>query len=147
MRAPVHIRNKKENLQKLAFSLSRFSPASAFQLASMNISQTNVNIQNDYERQLEKYRNDFVNYIDEKQSETGNKGMFRISVDSETGVKIDFDRNSSSLDISEVPKFQFMEKTLNSIIYDLIFDFTLLVLIIIAMIGLSYRSFLKYDLR
>ena len=67
LRAGEELRNKQSMLEKLALSLSRFSPASSFQLAAMNLSSTGIDLKNRYEKEIQNYKKDFTVYTQKKQ--------------------------------------------------------------------------------
>lgn len=104
-RLQEELRNRKAEQEYLAFILSRFSPASAFQLVAMNLAGTDITLKERYEDALNEYRPVFNAYKEKKQKETGTSGGFRIEVNSDTGVKIDAGREKGVLDISDMPQF------------------------------------------
>ncbi len=141
-------RNKKLILENLALNLSRISPASCYQFAAMNLSGTNIDLKNRYETVIQQYKESFTEYTEKKQKESGNQGgMFRISIDSESGVKIDAGREESNLDISELPKFTPQKISLAQAINPSIIDIGLIIIFILLSYAGSYIAFLRYDLR
>ncbi|MCX6170109.1 MAG: ABC transporter permease [Ignavibacteriales bacterium] len=142
------LRNKQSALEKMALTISRFSPASSFQLASMNLSSTGIDLKARYEKEIQDYKKNFVDYTAKKQKESGNQaGMFRISVDSKSGVKISTGRNESTLDIKDVPIYTPSNFTLAEVISPTIIDIGLLILYSILSYGAAFFVFRKYDLR
>src|ERR1043166_4403265 len=99
------LRNRKSAQERLAFTFSRFSPASAYQLAVMDIAGTNIDLKSNYEDALRTYRTAFNNFTQRKQKESGGRGGIRVTMDSEKGMKIELPRDRGSLDLTELPRF------------------------------------------
>jgi len=140
-------RNRKAVQERLAFTLSRFSPASAYQLTTMNLAETDIHLKSRYETTLEQYKQAFVDYVEKKQKASGNMGGIRVTFNSETGLDIDVGRNSGSLDFSDMPRFQEIRQSFNEIIAPSIIDFSLLILYCIAALVGAFVVFLRYDVR
>lgn len=142
-----NLRNRKAEQEYLAFVLSRFSPASAFQLAAMNLAGTDIALKSRYEDALNDYRPLFNTYKEKKQKETGNSGGFRIEVNSDTGVKIDAGRERGVLDISEMPQFTHPKHSFGDAMATAIIDVGLLGLFSLAAFAGAFVRFLRYDVR
>jgi ABC-type transport system involved in multi-copper enzyme maturation permease subunit len=141
------LRNKRIVQEKLSFSLSRFSPSSQFQLAAMNLAGTDITLKNRNEDVMQSYKKVFTDFIQKKQKESGETGLFRITVDSKKGVSFDDGRKQSSLDLSELPRFKDPEQSLSAVLSSIIIDIGLLILFtLISFIG-AFIAFLRYDLR
>ena len=140
------VRNKKIQQQKLAFAFARLSPVSAYQLAVMNLSGTDIDLKTRYEDALNSYRTTFNQYKDKKAKESGATGGIRITFDSNTGLKIDTGREMA-LDLTGMPQFQPAEFSMAGIMgllpvdIGLLFFFTML-----AVVG-GFIAFLRYDVR
>ncbi|MEQ9310038.1 MAG: ABC transporter permease subunit [Balneolaceae bacterium] len=141
------VQNKKIVLQNLAFSLARISPVSSYQLAVMNISGTDIGMKSRYEESMRNYKDAFVTYAEKKQEETGDTGGFRIEVDSNEGVKLDFGRNDQTLDTSDLPRYEAPLVLASNTFGNSILDFGLLAIFIILSFGGSFIAFLRYDMR
>lgn len=139
-------RNRTMEQQHLAFLLSRFSPVSAFQLAIMNLGGTDTGLKSRYEDALNAYRTAFNQYKDQKRKESGSIGGLRISVDSQSGVKIDVGREIA-LDLSGIPQFQLNRGTFVEAFAPTIVDFGLLGFFSIAALVGTFLAFLRYDVR
>ncbi|MCG8608858.1 ABC transporter permease subunit, partial [bacterium] len=101
------LRNRQAQQERLGFLLSRFSPASAFQLAAMNLAGTNISLKKTYEDAMQRYRDLFNKYQEKKQDESGGgHGGMRISISSDSGVKVDSARDKGQLDLSDMPRFE-----------------------------------------
>lgn len=139
--------NKKKIQEKLAFNLARLSPVSSFRLAAMNLSGTDIDLKARYEESMRTYKDTFIEYTQKKQEESGGRGGFNISVDSEEGVKLDFGRNDQTLDTSEMPQYTAPSVSSASAFGTSILDFGLLGIFIILSFGGSFFAFLRYDMR
>lgn len=141
------LRNRKLNQEHLAFALSRVSPASAYQLASMSLAGTGVSLKSRYEDAMREYRTAFTQYVGRKQKETGGQGGFRITVDSQTGFHFSAPRERGTLDVSDLPAFlppviRFSETAASAVI-----DAGLLaVFSLMAFVG-AFLAFQRYDVR
>ncbi|MFV1884552.1 MAG: ABC transporter permease subunit [Balneola sp.] len=140
-------RNRKKVQEQLAFNLARISPVSSFRLAAMNLAGTDIEMKNRYEESMRQYKDSFTTYTQKKQAEGGNHGGFRIEVDSNEGVKLDFGRNDQTLDTSEMPRYSAPVMQAGTGLGNSILDFGLLILFIIATFGGSFVAFLRYDMR
>ena len=140
-------RNKKQLQERIAFSLARISPASSFRLAAMNIAGTDIGMKNRYEESMRTYRDDFTSYTEAEKEKSGNDGGFRIEVDSEKGVKLDFGRNDQGLDLSGIPQYTAPIRTAGVVLSKSILDFGLLAIFIMLSFGATFVAFIKYDMR
>ncbi|MFQ5603709.1 MAG: ABC transporter permease subunit [bacterium] len=141
------LRNRKAQQERLAFTISRFSPASAFQLTAMNLADTNIRLKTRYEDAMQNYRTQFIEYKEKKQKETGSRGGIRITLDSESGMKIDTGRDKGHLNLSDMPKFTPPQTALNDAVAPTIIDFGLLALFTLTAFAGAFVAFLKYDVR
>jgi ABC-type transport system involved in multi-copper enzyme maturation permease subunit len=105
VRLQEDLRNRKALQEQLAFSLSRVSPASAYQLAAMGIAGTDISLKTRYEDALRSYRTTLNAYTEQKQKETGDVGGIRITMDSEKGISISSPRESGTIDLTSMPRF------------------------------------------
>ena len=141
------LRNKKAEQEQFAFTLSRFSPTSAFQIAAMNLAGTDIALKTRYEDALNDYRTIFTKYKDKKQKENGGIGGIRIEMNSDTGVKIDTGREKGVLDTSDMPRFDHPAHTFRDGITPAIIDFGLLGIFSLAAFAGAFVRFLRYDVR
>ena len=124
--------NKRGVQQRLGFALSRFSPASAFQLAGMTLGQTDVDLKLRYLLALNEYRTVFRNYIDAKDP----GGPFSFGSSSEAAEPLDL----SDLPVFEAPESQEpIQRTLH--------DALVLVLYASLSLAVSFIAFNRYDVR
>ena len=141
------MRNKKGEQERLAFLLSRFSPASAFQLSAMTLAGTDISLKTRTEDALNVYRPQFIAYKEKKQKENGNSGGVRISMDSETGVKIDVGRGNGALDLTGMPQYEDPVYTVHDALAPSIADIGLMGMFTLAAFAGAFVRFLRYDVR
>ncbi len=139
--------NRKKVQEQLAFNLARISPVSSFRLAAMNLAGTDIDMKSRYEESMRQYKDEFTKFTERKQAESGNSGGFRIEVDSNEGVKLDFGRNDQTLDTSDMPRYSAPVVQAGTSFGNSILDFGLLIVFIIATFGGSFFAFLRYDMR
>ena len=137
------LRSRRATQERLAFTLSRFSPASAYQLAVMDIGGTDIGLKTRYEDAIRSYRTTFNNYTQQKQKESGGTGGMRITVDTDKGVSIDTPREKGTLNLTDVPQFDPPHRVF---IFPVVDITILLVAALIAFAG-SFVGFLRYDVR
>lgn len=139
---------RKAAQQQFAFSLSRISPASAYQLAAMNLTGTDIGMKERYIDAMEKYHDTFTEYTEKKRKESGGGGGgIRIEVSSETGFSFNVGQDRGALNNDDMPLFQEAKRSFSEIAIRTIADFGILVLYgIIALVG-TFVAFLKYDVR
>ncbi len=140
------VRNRKLAQERVAFSISRLSPVSAYQLAAMNLAGTDPDLKNRYEDLLNAYRTTFNDFRDRKQKESGSVGGLRISVDSKTGIKIDAGREIA-LDLSTVPQFVVASVPLMNVIGRAVVDYGLLAVYSLLALAGAFVAFRRYDVR
>lgn len=138
---------KKETQQRLGLTLSRFSPASAYQLAAMTLAGTDISMKPRYESAMKQYRKEFNAFIEEKQSQSGQVGGVMIQIGSEEGVKISTSRDNDGLDLSGRPTFTAPKQRLSEVVQPVIADVGLLAFgILFTFVGALF-SFNRNDLR
>jgi hypothetical protein len=133
--------NKKRVQEQLAFNIARISPVSSYQLAAMKLAGTDIDLKVRYEESMRAYKDDFTEYILDKQAQGGGHGGFNISMDSESGVSIDFGRNDQTLDTSDMPQYTAPVVRPTEAMASSIPDFGILVWDGRAMIGLPPGDF------
>jgi hypothetical protein len=139
-------RNQRIEQQRLAFNMSRFSPVAAFQLAAMNLSETDISLKTRYEDALNTYRTSFNQFKDRKQKASGNLGGLRITFDTNAGLKIDTGREVA-LDLAEMPQFRQASLSLGETIALLPLDTAILAALTLLTFAGALIAFLRYDVR
>jgi ABC-type transport system involved in multi-copper enzyme maturation permease subunit len=140
------LRNRKLERERLAFTLSRFSPVASFQLAAMKLAGTDISLKTRYEDALETYRTEFNKYKDQKQKEAGGSGGISIQIDTEKGIKIDVGREIA-LDLTGLPEFTPGRPRLSESVSASAADFGLMGLFTIGAFAGAFGLFLRYDPR
>jgi len=133
--------------EKLAFALARISPASAYQIASMDLAGTGVAMKALNESAMREYRNAFTRYTAGKQKETGTQGGFRITVDSETGFHFSAPRERGTLDVSNVPVFVPPAGSFREAAAAALVDTGLIAALTLIACAGAVVAFLRYDVR
>jgi ABC-type transport system involved in multi-copper enzyme maturation permease subunit len=140
-------RNRREKQQRLAFGMSRFSPASAFRLAAMHLAGTGIEMKDRYELAMENYKDILSRFIDEKKAEDNEPGGISITFDSESGFSFKTADLKKTLDISEMPQFEQPQIRLSALLPETLIDFFILAAACLLTFSLSWLAFLRYDLR
>ncbi len=141
------LRNRKINQEKLAFLLSRFSPASAYQLAAMNLAGTDLALKTRYEDAMQQYRHSFNTAVEKKREAEGETGGVQIRFDSDTGMKIKMGRAGGALEVSDLPRFIAPQISFAEAFAPAILDFGLLGIYTMLAFAAAFVVFLKYDVR
>ena len=124
--------NRKAQQHRFGFALSRISLASAYQLAAMNLGQTDLELKQRYEQLMETYRTTFTDYIEQKNP----GGMFSFSTTQQA---------AEPLDLSDMPQFETPRAA--NILNKTLVDAAVLLLYTIIAFGLSVTAFNRYDVR
>jgi roadblock/LC7 domain-containing protein len=140
------LRNRKETQIRLGLGLSRFSPASAFQLAAMRLAGTDVDLKTRYEDAMQAYRREFNAYRQKRERESGGGGI-RISMDNVRGFSFSAPRDAGSLNLSDMPVFTPPTQSLLEYIAPSFIDIGLLLVLGSAAFAGAFAAFVRYDVR
>lgn len=132
--------------ERLAFTLSRVSPASAYQLAAMSLAGTDLDLKKRYEDAMTTYRSQFTEYIDNKSNDAPVAGI-SISFDSEKGMSFSSPRDLASLDLTDMPAFVPPLQQLGATVSGIVVDAGLLMLFSLLSFAGAFVAFLRYDVR
>jgi hypothetical protein len=141
------MRNRKQEQVRLGLTLSRFSPASAFQLAAMQLAGTDVDLKTRYEDAMQSYRQIFNAYREKKERDSGGSGGIRIRVDSDKGFSFSSPRDAGTLDLSDMPLFSAPKSSLQEYVAPTFVDIGLLVVLGLSVFAGAFVAFLRYDVR
>ncbi len=142
------LRQRKASRERVANTLTRFSPVSAYQLASMTIAGTETSMKSRYEDSMNAYRTQFVDYVSDQETKAGpGAGHIMITMSSETGFSLSTGEDQSSLDISGLPRYTAPILSFADSAAPAIIDFGLLILYILAAFAGSFISFLRCDIK
>jgi hypothetical protein len=96
--------------------------------------------------QLNNVTTKFNNYKDQMQKESGRRGGLRITVDSQTGIKIEV-RRDFALDLSTVPQFVAAAVPLMNVLRNAVIDFGLIFVYSLLAFAGRFVAFQRYDVR
>ncbi len=136
-------RNMQIGQEKLAFGISRISPAAAFTLAATTLSGTSLELKNSFQERSEEYSGAFADFLREK---TGhNVGRPRIMI----RVKPMEEKKEPPRPINpgEIPEFVYQAPELSVLFKNALPDIALLILFNLIFFSGAFLSFLRYDLR
>ena len=146
-----NLRQRKIQQENLAFTFSRISPVSAYQLGAMSLAGTDVNMKKRYEDAINDYRNRFNEYVTQKQDETGDNGriMMAITLNEDGSQSMSTSRrgNTGTLNLDDIPEFTSPEYSLADALNPTIKDFGLILFFILLAFLAAFISFLRYDVR
>ncbi len=131
--------NQKGEMQKVAFTLSRFSPASSYQIAAMNLAGTNVEMKARYETAMHDYHKAFTAFVNGKREQERLASQGR-------GPRSHSD-SDETLDLSELPRFTAPRYTYEEALAPTIVDMGLLALYSLLAFAGAFVAFLRYDVR
>lgn len=141
------LRNRKAVQERLGFLLSRFSPASAYQLAASSLAGTNIDLKDMYEAAMQDYRKAFRDFRERKMQESGGSSGVRIMISSDGGFQMSGDRSKGTLDLAGMPQFAPPQHTLAAGLVPSLADFGLLAIYSLLAFAGAFRAFLRYDVR
>ncbi|HSG99322.1 MAG TPA: ABC transporter permease subunit [candidate division Zixibacteria bacterium] len=139
---------KKAAQEQLAFTLSRISPGSAYQLAMMRLAGNDITLKQRYQRAMSDYRDRWTEFVTAKQEETGEHGGFvSVSIDSEKGLTIGTGSDDEALDVSGMPRFTAPKQAFAEVFAPIIPDLGILGFGILVSFAGAFVAFLRYDVR
>ena len=112
----------------------------------MNLAETDSDLKTRYIKSTTEYKTSFVEYLKQKETETGDHGGFRISISDTDGFKFDMGRGNK-IDFSDRPKFVHPEVSIKTILSNSITDYGLLFAYGIGFFGIAFIGFFRYDMR
>lgn len=142
------LRLRKASQERLAFTLSRFSPASAFQLAAMTLCGTDVDMKRRYQESMTHYRDDLMEYAKMKGREADGPGggFVKVEIDSEKGVTIGTGRDEP-VDVSDMPRFEPPTLSYAQVLMPVMTDIGILGIGTLLIFLGAFFAFLRYDVR
>jgi len=140
------VRQKKGVQERLALNLSRFSPVSAFQLASMTLAGNDLSLKTKYEDAISNYRRQFIDFKNSESAKGGSQGGIMFAMGPE-GLKVTVDRSKGSLDLSGLPQFVPPTIQLGAILPSVVVDIGIILLGTLLAFAGAFMAFLKYDVR
>ena len=133
---------------RLGLSLSRISPASAFQLVALEVAGTGLGLQQRYYESIEEYRDSFSRFVEEQGGNNFTMRMGHVGDDEEEdddgGNLLD---QGKPLDLRGMPRYQAPRLTAREVIAPTIPDLGLLVALMGMCFAVAFTAFLRYDVR
>lgn len=138
--------NKQIQQEKLAFGISRISPAAVFNLASTTLCSTSLGLKDHFQKQASISSDTFAGFIREKTGhEVGDLGfIYRSAAASATGEKV---KQNKPINPREIPEFLYQPPKLSDILRSALPNIAILLLFNLIFFCGAFLSFLRYDLR
>jgi ABC-type transport system involved in multi-copper enzyme maturation permease subunit len=147
-------RNRQAYQERLGFLLSRFSPASSFSLAAMNLASTDILLKSRAENAMTDFRIRLLETAEEKVKEEnqGNirgRGIMISATQNKDGkATIKFDMNDPpTVNPEDVPVFREKPRDFRETISGTLADIGLLAVYSIVAFSVTFVAFLRYDVR
>ena len=142
------LRHRRSAQERLAFAMTRISPASMYQLAAMDLAGSDIALKSRNETAMDAYRSEFNRFVESKQAESGpGAGAFTIKIDTEKGLQIGSPREQASIDASQIPAFVAPSYSLSDALSSVVLDLGLLLLFSVVAFGGAFAAFVRYDVR
>ncbi len=137
-------RRQKSAQERFGLTLSRFSPASAYQLAAQTLGGSDLSLKTRNEDAMTAYRTEVIDYAAAQKNDPLAGGI-AISA-SDEGLQFNV-KKGAELDISGVPRFDGARAVLRNASSSAVVDTGLLLLCILIAFGGAFVAFLRYDVR
>lgn len=142
-------RNRRAAQAQWAFVLSRFSPASAYQLAAMHLAGTDVHLKTRFEDALFTYRDAFAAHVT-REAEASGGGGIQISMTSRNGeasFSVERAKQDAALDLKGLPTYTPPVQRLREAVRTALPDLGLLALLSMLAFAGAFVAFMRYDVR
>jgi len=139
------LRNEKAAQERLAFTLSRFSPASSYQLTAMNLAGTNTTLKQRHEEAIADYRDQYSAFALQKREEE--RAAQRERQRSQGGGLMMLGSSDETIDASEMPRFVAPVESTAQALQPSVIDLGLLSLYGLLAFAGAFVAFLRYDVR
>ena len=147
-------RNRQSYQEKLGFMLSRFSPASSFCLAVMNLASTDIQLKSRAEESMKDFRSRLLALAEEKskEEESGGirgRGMMITTVKKDDGtMAVKFHvSDPPTVHPEDVPVFKESPRDFGETVAGTLVDVGLLAIYSIVAFSITFVAFLRYDVR
>ena len=103
------VNNRRMRQARMAMMMSRFSPASSYQLAAMASAGTDPDMKQRYESEMDSYRERYAAFLDEQRRQTGQSSAERVtfSMGGGAGFNVSQSMNQAELDVASIPVFTY----------------------------------------
>jgi ABC-type transport system involved in multi-copper enzyme maturation permease subunit len=148
-------RNQEFRLERLAFTISRLSPAAAYRLAAMNLAETDVEVKKRVEDAMISFRTMILQLGEKKTRERGGKlGMGRTSLslgtekNSDGTMTFSIKRtDTATIEATDIPSYVRQPLGFRDTLANTVVDIGALALFsVVAFVG-TFVCFLRYDVR
>jgi ABC-type transport system involved in multi-copper enzyme maturation permease subunit len=137
-------RNRKDWQEQWAFGFSRVSPTAIFQIAAMNLANTDVGMKYRYQGDLDRYQDSYAEFMTKK---TGSfADMIRVVI-RRSGGGSEEEEKQKPLNPTEIPGFVEQTRNLGDAISASLLDLGLLVVLNALFFAGAFIFFLRFDLR
>ncbi len=133
--------NAQRRQQKLAFGLSRTSPAAVFSLAATTLAGTSLDLQDRYHNATVSYQDVFGKFMFQKTGMKLGGRMIAFKTTTDHGEK------PKPIDPQELPTFEYSPASLSDVLPGALMDLGLLALFNLVFFAGAFVAFLRYDLR
>ncbi|MEM1094377.1 MAG: ABC transporter permease subunit [Bacteroidota bacterium] len=140
------LRNEKAEQERLAFTLSRLSPASSYQLTAMNLAGTNTTLKQRYEEAIFDYRDQYSAFALQKREEERAAQRERQRSQGGGGLMM-LGGSDETIDASEMPRFVAPVESTAEALQPSVIDLGLLSLYGLLAFAGAFVAFLRYDVR
>jgi len=123
---------KRRKQQMLAVNFSRVSPASALMFASMSLGRTGINEHERFQNSVKNYKPVFTKWVNAK---------MMSNINMQTGVE------DKPPELGDMPVHEFVPEGLGDSFRRVIWDFVLMLFLIVFFFTGSFVSFIRYDVR
>ncbi|RKX26600.1 MAG: hypothetical protein DRP45_03115 [Candidatus Zixiibacteriota bacterium] len=145
------LQQRRTRQEDLAWTLARFSPAAAYQLAAMSLAETDTQNKTQYEDAMSTYREQFSQVVEQKRAESGDELGISIGMsmtpDGKQEIAVGSSRDLGALDVSDLPRFEPPKQTYAETAAPTVVDFGLIMLSILITFAGAFVAFLRYDVR
>lgn len=132
-------KNKEESMHSLAFSLARVSPVTSFSIASSELANTSLKLEQSFHESAESYQKQYSAFLFSKTGmNTG--GFLRMRI-------IDDGEEKKPINPNELPEFVYKPRDLNTVLSEAMLDIGILAAFNICFFAGAFFSFRKFDLR
>lgn len=132
-------KNKENAMRDLAFTIARISPVTSFSIASSELANTSLSLEQNFRVSAETYQKQYADFI---YSKTGmNAGGFLRFRHFDDGEQ------KKPINVHEIPEYIYKQPDLTSILANITYNTGILILFNIIFFAGAFISFRKFDLR
>ncbi|MFQ5603706.1 MAG: ABC transporter permease [bacterium] len=134
-------RNRQIQQERLAFSLAKMSPTSAFSLATTKLTGVSIELKNHFLKEAVAYQKEYGEFMKEKTGMNPGGGMIIMH------LKQDDEEEEKPIDPKEMPEFKYHQIPLTNSLNAALFDIGLLGFFNVLFFAGAFVKFLRYDVR